>query len=93
MNIKQSILDEVLGFFSSSVFMVTLEGTYDGIDGELVVTFEDDPNTYTVEFTYSGVEYRNFREVLFTACGKAVKTHYTKMGIPSREPFINSVTE
>lgn len=93
MNIKQEILTEVRSRFIDPHGLDTLAGTYDGVDGELVMTYEDDPNTYTVAFKYSGQELRNFIEVLYTTVGKGVKEHHIALGVPNRDAFIAEVTE
>lgn len=93
MQIKQSVLDEVKARFIDPHGLLTLDGIYDGLVGELTMTFEDDENVYVEEFGYSGQEIRNFYEVLYVAVGKAVKKHNIYLGIPNRDAFIAEVTE
>jgi hypothetical protein len=71
----------------------TLAGTYDGLTGEIVMTFENDAITYTVEFVYEGSSYNGFRETMLAATGEAVKQHNYNIGVPNRDAFIASVTE
>jgi hypothetical protein len=92
MNIAEEILDytfELLTIHQPA----TIAGTYDGEDGTVTMTFVGDSNTYELDFSYSGSEYNEFREIVIQTAGRLVAAHNTAMGIPSRQPFIDSVTE
>jgi len=92
MLIKQELLDYVFNLLAQHQ-PETIYGEYDGDDGFITMTFVDDPGIYTVDFSYTGVEYNVFRELLCNAGGEAVKLHNAAVGIPSRDAFIESVTE
>jgi len=90
--IKQEILDyvfELLVIHQPS----TIAGVYDGTNGAVTLTFVGDDETYGGEFVYLGDSYNGFREAVIDTAGRLVAAHNTKMGIPSRQPFIDSVTE
>jgi hypothetical protein len=92
MNIKESILTYVFNLIIDHQ-PTSLTGTYDGSEGDVVVEFLGDPETYTIPFQYNGVSVNEFREILCESAGLAVKEHNYNMGIPSRQGFIDSVTE
>jgi hypothetical protein len=92
MNISSEILDYTFELLSIHQ-PATIEGTYDGENGTVTMTFVGDDSNYALDFTYSGVEYNEFREIVIQTAGRLVAAHNTKMGIPSRQPFIDSVTE
>lgn len=92
MNIEQEILD-----YTFSLLTIhqpeSIDGTYDGTTAVVTMTFVGDGNTYEYTFEYLGSEYLEFRERVIQASGRMVAEHNTFMGIPSRQPFIDSVTE
>lgn len=91
-----NIADEILDYTFQLLSIhqpATIAGTYDGIDGTVTMTFVGDPNTYDDTFSYSGDTYNAFRETVINTAGRLVAAHNTYMGIPSRQPFIDSVTE
>ncbi len=92
MQIAQDILDYTFELLSIHQ-PATLVGEYDGEIGVLTMTFVGDDATYELGFEYLGSEYLEFRERVIQTAGKLVAAHNTKMGIPSRQPFIDSVTE
>jgi hypothetical protein len=92
MEIKQDILDYTFELLSIHQ-PATIAGTYDGLEAEVTMTFVGDIQTYVEEFTYNGYEYNQFRELVIEAAGRCVARHNTYAGIPSRQPFIDSVTE
>lgn len=91
-NIAQEILDytfELLAIHQPA----SISGTYDGDVGTVVMTFVGDDNNYALDFGYLGSEYNEFREIVIQTAGRLVAAHNTAMGIPSRQQFIDSVTE
>lgn len=92
MNISSDILNYTFELLSIHQ-PATIVGTYDGEIGTITMTFVGDDNSYALDFTYSGVEYNKFREIVIETAGCLVAAHNTKMGIPSRQAFIDSVTE
>lgn len=92
MQIKQEILDYVMEI--NAVHQpATIAGTYDGAAGTLTMTFVNDVQTYQMDFEYLGSEYLEFRERVCQVSGRLVAAHNTYIGIPSRQPFLDSVTE
>jgi hypothetical protein len=92
MQISQEILDYTFDLLAIHQ-PATIAGEYDGSLGEITMTFVGDTNTYSWEFDYDGSSYEQFREIVIQTAGYLVSLHNTAMGIPSREPFIESVTE
>jgi hypothetical protein len=92
MQIAQEILDYTFQLLTIHQ-PATIEGTYDGENGTVTMTFIGDNNNYALDFTYTGVEYNEFREIVIQTAGRLVAAHNTSMGIPSRQPFIDRVTE
>jgi hypothetical protein len=92
MNINEEILDYTFDLLVQHQ-PATIAGTYDGETGSVTMTFVGDENTYTLDFTYLGSNYNEFRERVIQTAGRLVAEHNTVMGIPSRQPFIDSVTE
>jgi hypothetical protein len=92
MQIKQEILDYTFDLLAIHQ-PATIDGEYDGLEGSVTMTFVGDPDTYTWEFAYNGSSYNQFREIVIQTAGVLVSQHNTAMGIPSRQPFIESVTE
>jgi hypothetical protein len=91
-NIEDAILDYTFQLLSIHQ-PATIAGTYDGENGTVTMTFVGDSNTYEGEFVYLGDSYNAFREQVINTAGVLVAEHNTYMGIPSRQPFIDSVTE
>jgi hypothetical protein len=92
MQIKQELLDYVMEI--NQVHQpASIEGTYDGENGTLAMTFVGDTNTYAMDFTYDGDSYNSFRELLCVISGQFVSAHNTHMGVPNRDAFVASVTE
>lgn len=92
MQINQDILDYTFELLIDHQ-PATIAGTYDGADGTVTMTFVNDENNYELDFIYLGSEYLEFRERVIETAGRLVAAHNTYMGIPSRQPFIDSVTE
>lgn len=92
MQIKEEILDYTFELLSIHQ-PATIEGVYDGVDGTVTMTFVGDDNTYELDFKYLGSEYLEFQERVIQTAGYLVAMHNAQMGIPSRQPFLDSVTE
>lgn len=92
MQISQEILDYTFDLLAIHQ-PATIDGQYDGEEGTITMTFVGDENTYALDFVYLGVEYNKFRERVIETAGYLVAAHNTNMGIPSRQPFIDSVTD
>lgn len=92
MQIKQEILDYTFELLSIHQ-PASISGTYDGAAGTLVMTFVNDDQIYEADFAYLGSEYLEFRERVIQVAGRLVAAHNTYIGIPSRQPFLDSVTE
>lgn len=92
MDIKQEFLDYVFDLLAIHQ-PATIDGTYDGEQGSLTMTFTGDTNTYQFEFEYLGDSIIGFRETLCNTAGRLVAAHNTYMGLPNRDAFIASVTE
>ena len=91
-NIAQEILDYTFELLSVHQ-PASIEGTYDGATGVVTMTFVNDSSTYELDFIYLGSEYLEFQERVIQTAGRLVAEHNTYMGIPSRQPFLDSVTE
>lgn len=92
MQIAQEILDYTFELLSIHQ-PASIDGTYDGEIATITMTFVGDENNYQYSFEYLGSEYLEFREKVIQSAGRLVAEHNTVMGIPSRQPFIDEVTE
>lgn len=92
MQISQEILDYTFELLSIHQ-PLTIDGTYDGTDGSVTMTFVGDVNNYTRDFVYRGWSYNGFQETVINTAGIIVAAHNVYVGIPSRQPFIDSVTD
>jgi hypothetical protein len=92
MQISREILEYTFGLLVTHQ-PAFIDGEYDGKNGVVTMTFVGDSNTYQLEFEYLGSSYNEFREKVIQTAGQLVADHNTAVGIPSRQPFIDSVTE
>lgn len=91
MDISSELLDNLRDVFKNQRFD-TLTGTYDGVNGEITMSFPEG-DTEVQSFTYTGVEYVEFKEYLFVSAGECVKRHNANYYALDRTAFIESVTE
>lgn len=94
MQIKEEILGPIREVFASQGFS-TLEGTYDGTDGELVMTWQNPPiATISETFHYAGANVADFKTLLFDKTSIIVQRYNATYGFATeREIFIDEVTE
>jgi hypothetical protein len=90
MDISEDILDKLRTVFAEQQF-TTLNGTYDGESGEIVMVFP--AKTYEQAFVYTGASVADFTSLLYDVVAAIIMQYNVDFGVTDREAFLEEVTE